>query len=244
MSSSHACVLDGGGLLLSIMGARPLAFKSVTLPRTWSGDSSDPAKATPGAPADWSDAVLASELQKLSAEAADVVWHRFAPLVRRLLARALGPERDVEDSVQEVFLCLFRKVSELREPSALRSFIVSITIRTMKREIRRRKVRSWLHLDDGAAMADQRVVNTDTDAREALSRFYKLLDRVATRDRAVFVLHVIEGMDYDLVADALQISVATVRRCLTRARERVTILAGRDPLLADYLAKFQAGGKA
>jgi RNA polymerase sigma-70 factor, ECF subfamily len=244
MSSSDACMVNADGVLLPIMGARLLAFKSVTLPRTWVDAPAETAEGASGTPAEWSDAVLACELQKCSAIAAEIVWRRYAPLVRRLLARSLGPERDVEDNVQDVFLCLFRKVPELRDPGALRSFIVSITMRTMKREVRRRKVRSWLRLDDDGAVADKRSVYTDTDAREALARFYTLLNRVATRERAVFVLHVIEGMDYDAVAHALQISAPMVRRCLTRARERITLLAGRDPLLADYLAKFHLGGKS
>jgi RNA polymerase sigma-70 factor (ECF subfamily) len=168
-----------------------------------------------------------------------VAWERYSPLVRRILARALGPERDVEDSLQEVFLCLFNKAPELRNPAALRAFIVSIAIRTLRHEIRRRKLRSWLRLDGASAAEDLRAVSPDTDAREALTRFYALLDRISTRDRSVFVLHVIEGMDVEAIASALQVSVPTVRRCFTRARERIALLAGRDPMLVDYVSKFQ-----
>ncbi|HKO53043.1 MAG TPA: sigma-70 family RNA polymerase sigma factor [Polyangiaceae bacterium] len=188
-----------------------------------------------------SDEALACELQARSVPAARVVWQRYSPLVRRMLARALGPERDVEDSLQEVFLCVFNKAPELRNPASLRAFIVSIAIRTLRHEIRRRKLRSWLRLDGAVEVEDLRAVNLDTDAREALIRFYALLDRINTRDRSVFVLHVIEGMDVEAIAAALEVSVPTIRRCYTRARERITLLAERDPMLVDYVAKFQLG---
>lgn len=162
-------------------------------------------------------------------------------MVRRILARALGPARDVEDSLQEVFLCLFTKVPELRNPASLRAFVVSITIRTLRHEIRRRKLRSWLRLDGPDAVPDLRSVSPDTDAREALARFYVLLDRINTRDRTVFVLHVLEGMDVESIASALQLSVPTIRRCYTRARDRIAILAGHDPMLVDYVSKFEVG---
>ena len=182
---------------------------------------------------------MAVQLQARSPDAARAAWERYSPLVRRILSRALGPERDVEDSLQEVFLCLYNKAPELRNPAALRAFIVSIAIRTLRHEIRRRKLRSWLRLDGSAAAEDLRSVNPDTDAREALTRFYALLDRINTRDRSVFVLHVIEGMDVEAIASALQVSVPTIRRCFARARERIALLAGRDPMLVDYVSKFQ-----
>lgn len=227
---------------MSNMRALPLARRHVASPelRLESAASAPPGAASPEL-SEGSDAALALQLQAGTPGAARAVWERYSPLVRRILSRALGPERDVEDSLQEVFLCLFNKAPELRNPAALRAFIVSIAIRTLRHEIRRRKLRSWLRLDGNSAAQDLRSVNPDPDAREALTRFYALLDRLNTRDRSVFVLHVIEGMDVETVASALQVSVPTIRRCFARAREKIALLAGRDPMLVDYVSKFQLG---
>jgi len=224
------------------MRAPPLAFRHVASPQLRLDSPADTSgSVAPIDPSDAPDAVLACELQARSASAARIVWQRYSPMVRRMLARALGPERDVEDSLQEVFLCVFNKAPQLRNPAALRAFIVSIAIRTLRHEIRRRKLRNWLRLDGNVAVEDIRAVNPDPDAREALVRFYALLDRINTRDRSVFVLHVIEGMDMDSIAEALEVSVPTIRRCFTRARERILLLAGRDPMLVDYVSKFDMG---
>lgn len=185
------------------------------------------------------DTELALALIAGAEEAPRVTWRRFAPLVRRILVRSLGPERDVEDAIQDVFLCVFDKARSLRNPASLRAFIVSVTVRSLRYEIRRRKLRSWLRLDGDAETPDLRTVNVDTDSREALARFYELLDRINTRDRTAFALHFIEGMSLPEVAEAMSVSVPTVRRCLARSREKLTLLAGRDPLLVEYVSRLE-----
>src|SRR5438132_14199568 len=70
------------------------------------------------------DATLASALMANAVRAPRVAWTRFAPMVHRMLKRAFGPGHDIEDMVQDVFLCLFKKVEGLREPKALKSFVI------------------------------------------------------------------------------------------------------------------------
>ena len=60
--------------------------------------------------------------------AAAEVWRRYAPVLRSVLRRSLGPYEDVEDHVQEVFLRYFRQSAELRDFGALRSFLVGVAM--------------------------------------------------------------------------------------------------------------------
>jgi len=182
------------------------------------------------------DATLARALIAGEPRASRVAWNRFAPMVRRVLRRSLGPEHDVEDIVQDVFLCLFERVSTLREPSVLKAFIIAITVRTARYEIRRRRVRRWVGLWRTPELPDFRVVHADSDSRQALIHFYRALNRINSRDRTAFVLRFIEGMEAAEVATALEVSVPTARRCFTRAWERVAFFARRDPFLVDYLS--------
>jgi RNA polymerase sigma-70 factor (ECF subfamily) len=174
-------------------------------------------------------------------QAPRVAWARFSPLVRRIVRRSLGPASDTEDAVQDVFVCLFEKAHTLRDPAALKAFIVAITVRTVRYQIRRRRVRAWVGLGDTGDVPDIRVVESNTESRQALIRFYRILDRVGSKDRAAFVLRFIEGMEVADVAAALETSVPTARRRFTRAHRRVALLAGRDPFLAEYLASLRGG---
>ncbi|HEY3594545.1 MAG TPA: sigma factor, partial [Polyangiaceae bacterium] len=65
----------------------------------------------PGGPlVEQDDAALARAMIADDPRAPRVAWHRFAPMVHRILKRTLGPGADVEDLVQEVFLCLYDRV--------------------------------------------------------------------------------------------------------------------------------------
>ena len=180
------------------------------------------------------DADLVRALIAREPDAPRALWRRFAPMVFRILNRALSPPRDVEDLAQDIFLCVFDKVSTLREPTALASFIISITMFTVRAELRRRAVRQWLQLGAHRDAGRDAVVAVDTEAREALRRFYGVLDRLNAGDRTLFVLRFIEELPLSDVAEASGLSLATTKRRLSRAWSRVRLLVERDPVLRDY----------
>src|SRR3954470_21928504 len=73
------------------------------------------------------DATLAGALIAEDLRAPRVAWARFAPMVHRMLKRAFGQPHDLDDMVQDVFMCLFRKLPGLRERGALKAFVIAIT---------------------------------------------------------------------------------------------------------------------
>lgn len=181
------------------------------------------------------DAELARLAQARDPRAASEIWRRYSTMVRGLLRRTLGPSPDVEDLVQEVFLRFFDKVGELREPGALKSFLIGITLRVAGSWLRRRRVRRWLTLTDTGAPPDEHAASDDPQAREALRRLYAVLDKIDNEGRLAFVLRHFEGYELTEVATALGCSLATVKRRLSHAQERVDAMVARDPLLKTYV---------
>jgi RNA polymerase sigma-70 factor (ECF subfamily) len=180
---------------------------------------------------------LVAAIRRGEPEAAKALWVRHCAMVRRVLVRILGPHIDVEDLLQETFLAVFERIGTLREPAALRAFVLSIAVFTARYEIRRRKRRSWLSFSpDIESMGASIEPHED---REALQHFYVILGTLNDVDRAAFVLRFVEHCELTEVADALDVSLATVKRHLDRAWERVTLLASRDPLLQKYLSPRQ-----
>jgi RNA polymerase sigma-70 factor (ECF subfamily) len=189
-----------------------------------------------GEPSGAEDSEIARALLARERGAQRAAWERFSPLVRRIVRRFMGPGCDTEDAVQDAFVCLFEKVPTLREPAAIRAFVMAITLRTARYHARRRRARGFVGLPDGDAHPALRVVQGNLEPRFALERFYRILDRVNDRDRAAFVLRYIEGLELSEVARALGTSPPTARRRFTRAYGRIALLARRDPLLIEYLA--------
>ena len=184
---------------------------------------------------DLSDAELVRELIDNRPEAHRLLVRRFAPLVRGLLRRSLGPHHDLEDAEQEVFLSLFRCVDTLRDPRSLRPFIVAITFRTALHERQRYRKLAAITLESGRIAASTK--RDEVVASYALIRLGKLVLQLHERERRTFVLRFVAGMTVSEIAEALEISEATTRRSFNRARSFVNKLAVRDPFLYDYFGK-------
>jgi RNA polymerase sigma-70 factor, ECF subfamily len=176
------------------------------------------------------DVELAHALINGDSRAAELAWERYAPLVHRIVSRAIGPDGEVEDVTQEIFYRLFSRIGTLRKPEALRSFVISFAIRIVKWELRRRRARRWLTLSETGDVPDEQLLVMDAESRYALRRLYALLDRLSTRERLVLVLRHVEGMTLEEIAEAMELSLATVKRALRRASLRVSQLIDSDDL--------------
>ena len=72
------------------------------------------------------------------------------------------------------------------------------------------------------------VATTDPTARRQLVELDRELARLTAEQREVLLLVGLEGMDYDSVAQILGVPLGTVRSRLSRGRERLRELMGRD----------------
>jgi RNA polymerase sigma-70 factor, ECF subfamily len=189
------------------------------------------------------DAQLVAAALQGHGGAASAIWERYVVLVRSILRRSLGM-RDVEDQTQEVFLRLFDSLPNLRDPSALKSFVFGIALRVAGTELRHRRMQWWLRLTPTGEPADNQLAHhDDPEAKVALGRLYAILDQLGTRARLAFVLRYVEGMELTEVAAALEISLATTKRQLARAASRVFAMVEHDPALAQYLPQAGGAGK-
>jgi RNA polymerase sigma-70 factor (ECF subfamily) len=169
-------------------------------------------------------------------------WLRFAPLVHRLLKRALGPEEDVREPAQVVFDHLFRRAAELCHPSALGPLVISLTTNTIRVELRNRWTRRWLRVGQPEAPPRTSSIPPDPPSREALRRLYFILDRFKTEERIAFAFHFLEGLSLEEVAAALNLSLPATQRVLARVWSRIVVFVERDNALVDYLSSLEGEG--
>jgi RNA polymerase sigma-70 factor (ECF subfamily) len=158
-------------------------------------------------------------------------------MVFGLLDRALGSRSESEDLTQEVFWRVFAAAPKIREPSALRSFIYSSAVRMLRWHLRTRRVRQLFFSSRFADEVDAACPPADSEGREILTRFYHLLDTLGTEERTAFVLRHIESLSLDEIVTATGASLATVKRRIRRASDKVTALAKADPDLVQYLVQ-------
>lgn len=167
-------------------------------------------------------------------------WQRrafdaFHGLVHGLLLKSLGPHAEISDLVSDVFLTFFENAHRIRTAGSVRSYLVSITMNAVRREVRRRKrSRLWSSLS-GASEVEHKPGSDDPRAKAALIHLSRILDELREDERAAFVLHSLEGLPIPEIAQALGVSPSTAKRRVRRATEHVRKRVSRNALLADYV---------
>ena len=169
-------------------------------------------------------------------------FEQFHALVHRLLVKSLGPGAEVEELVNEVFLSFFENAHRIRTASAVRSYVVSITMNRIRSEIRREKRRALLHRITGTQEELARAPGSDDPkAKAALIQLSRIVQELNANERAAFVLRSMERMPILEIAETLGVSESTAKRWARRANEHVRKRVSRNALLADYVTERSGG---
>jgi RNA polymerase sigma-70 factor, ECF subfamily len=167
-------------------------------------------------------------------------FERYAPAVERLITRLIGFDRELPDILQEVFVHALASIHGLRNPAALRPWLLSIATHCARRTLRSRSRRAWLHLfvdADEEALHEPAARSPDPEAAETVRAVYAVLRAMPADDRIVFALRYIEGMELSEVAIAVSVSLATVKRRLRRSEKRFLRSARKHPLLEGWVGE-------
>jgi RNA polymerase sigma factor (sigma-70 family) len=185
-----------------------------------------------------SDAELVKAVSTGSTTALRAVWDRYVTSVRSTLRSCLGSDPIIDDLVQEVFLSFHRSATVIRDPSALRAYLVGTAARAASLEIRSRSRRGrWYRLFHWAVK--DATSGPIVEERDALRSLHDVLTRLPARAREAFVLRYVQDLTPGEVAQALGISEGSAKRAITQGRRRVVFWAEREAALAPYLRSFR-----
>jgi RNA polymerase sigma-70 factor, ECF subfamily len=181
------------------------------------------------------DAAIVDALRAGDADAADRLFLTHGEHVQRVLARVLGPDPDLVDLIQDVFVTALTSFRGLKDPRALRPWLTTIAVFTARARIRKRARWSFFRFLPHDELPEQTAPSTPAEVSEALRCTYRVLGRMPAQERIPFALRVIDGMELTQVAEACGFSLATVKRRLSRAKQRFCELAREEPALSDWL---------
>ncbi len=165
--------------------------------------------------------------------------------VARLVHRMLGNAPDAEDVAQEVFFQVHRSLKDFRGQSKFTTWLHRVTVNVVLMHRRSQKSRPVLSEELSADItADESSVapDEDVDRRMRTRVFLRLLDKLADKKRAVFVLHDLEGVSPQEIAEIVGSPVLTVRTRLFYARRELEALIAEEPALASLKATFSKAG--
>lgn len=153
----------------------------------------------------------------------------FSELVRRHQRRAYAVARaivinheDAEDAVQEAFLHAYRAIARFLPDQAFGAWLHRIVANAALDVTRRRKVRDADELPETVASP----FRDPAENGELRQRLTMALDTLPARQRAVIVLHDVEGYKHAEIGKMLDIPEGTARSDLHYARSQLRQLLG------------------
>jgi RNA polymerase sigma-70 factor (ECF subfamily) len=182
-----------------------------------------------------SDAAIVSALRAGQGAGGAALFDRYQNHVRRVLVRVLGPDAELRDLVHDVFVSAIGSIDRLDDPEALRSWLASIAAHRARAEIRQRVRRRWFSLRAHEDLPEVEAVVSTPEVDEAVRTTYRVLQKLPADERIAFALRLIDGMELVDVADACQVSLATIKRRLSRAQKKFTAIARTYPELSEWL---------
>jgi RNA polymerase sigma-70 factor (ECF subfamily) len=132
--------------------------------------------------------------------------------VYRLSFAILGNEADARDAAQDTFVAAWRQIRGVRDADRLQRVTVNAA-RMVHRSRRRRGVREIASVEVAARVAEV-AAPQPADVR----RLESAMARLPVDQRAILVLHHLEGQGVAELAVALDIPVGTVKSRLHTAR--------------------------
>ena len=148
----------------------------------------------------------------------NVLFEKYAGYVAGIAARLLGrDDHEVDDVVQDVFSLAWRRLDRIHHLEAARPWLVTVTVRTVGRRLRRRRWRASFMGEP--THSDIPSFAASPERRAMLVRVYRVLDTLNAEERIAWLLRHVEGELLEDVALACRCSLATAKRRIAAAEK-------------------------
>jgi RNA polymerase sigma factor (sigma-70 family) len=143
----------------------------------------------------------------------------------RLALRLLGRVEEAEDVVQDALIKLWTRKDELESYSSVEAFAMTITKNLCLDRIRSKGFQT-------ERIPERQVLNVSGEKEEKLERedfdgfVRKIISSLPDQQRAIMQMRDIEGLEYEQIAEVMELNINAIRVNLSRARKKV-----RDTIL-------------
>jgi RNA polymerase sigma-70 factor (ECF subfamily) len=148
----------------------------------------------------------------------DRLFRTYNAALVRYLTRRLGDRDWAEEVAQETFVRALRQTSIQNERAWLFAVATNLVRDEARKDMRRRKHLALLAEEERDEMVEPEETTIERAQEAAMAR--KAVDGLAERDRLALLMRE-EGLDYNEIAEALQLSAGSVGTTLSRARRRL-----------------------
>jgi RNA polymerase sigma-70 factor (ECF subfamily) len=147
--------------------------------------------------------------------------------VYRLTNGILGDGADARDAAQETFVAAWRQLARLREPDKFEAWLQRVAINTSRMTLRARGRRRIREIPSSRVAALSSRATSGGDSSADAARLDEALRDLSVDQRAILVLHHLEGRPLAELAAILDIPIGTAKSRLFAARRALAAALAR-----------------
>jgi RNA polymerase sigma-70 factor, ECF subfamily len=166
--------------------------------------------------------------QKGDERAFSLILRAYETPVFNYVLRLVGGDRALaEDLTQEVFLRVFQGLPKFSLRSKFTTWLFQVTKNRVLDELRasERRPRALVALDD---IAPLEVLDAPVERLQEIDALWRAVENLSTDLKMALLLRDVVGLSYTEIADSLEVTLATVKWRIYKAREEVQIALVRE----------------
>jgi len=164
-----------------------------------------------------------------------------APVYNYVLRLCNGERALAEDLTQEVFLRVFQGLPRFSMRCKFTTWLFQVTKNRVLDELRARERRplAAVNLDDAPPFE---VLDQPVERVEAIDALWRAIEALPVDLKMALLLRDVVGLSYNEIADALEVTLATVKWRIFKGREDVQLALAREGISfgSDTAADAQA----
>ena len=166
--------------------------------------------------------------QRGDERAFSLILRAYETPVFNYVLRLVGGDRALaEDLTQEVFLRVFQGLPKFSLRSKFTTWLFQVTKNRVLDELRavERRPRALVAIDD---IAPLEVLDAPIERLEEIDALWTAVELLSTDLKMALLLRDVVGLSYTEIADSLEVTLATVKWRIYKAREEVQIALVRE----------------
>jgi RNA polymerase sigma-70 factor (ECF subfamily) len=166
--------------------------------------------------------------QRGDERAFSLILRAYETPVFNYVLRLVGGDRALaEDLTQEVFLRVFQGLPKFSLRSKFTTWLFQVTKNRVLDELRasERRPRALVAIDD---IAPLEVLDAPVERLEEIDALWRSVENLSTDLKMALLLRDVVGLSYTEIADSLEVTLATVKWRIYKAREEVQIALERE----------------
>jgi RNA polymerase sigma-70 factor, ECF subfamily len=173
------------------------------------------------------DPGVLKKAQRGDERAFSIILRAYETPIYNYIVRLVGDRTLAEDLTQEVFLRVYQGLPKFSERCLFTTWLFQVTKNRVLDELRanERRPRALVAIED---IPPLEVVDAPFERIEAIDAVWRAIEALSVDLKMALLLRDVVGLSYTEIADSLEVTLATVKWRIYKAREEVQLALARE----------------